>query len=60
MALDARKYSMAMLANLLSGIGPGPVIDKTGLPGAYTSSCRGMKMPDRLFLHLSRTSSTPA
>jgi uncharacterized protein (TIGR03435 family) len=35
-ALTARKYSMPMLADLLSGIGVhGPVIDKTGLQGAY-------------------------
>lgn len=34
-SLTARKYSMPMLANLLSQIGPGPVIDKTGLPGVY-------------------------
>jgi len=33
--LTARKYSMAMLANLLSQIGPGPVVDKTGLTGEY-------------------------
>jgi uncharacterized protein (TIGR03435 family) len=34
-ALTARKYSMPMLADL-SGIGGhGPVIDKTGLQGAY-------------------------
>jgi len=34
-SLTARKYSMPELANLLSRIGPGPVIDKTGLAGAY-------------------------
>ena len=34
-SLTARKYSMPMLANLLSQIGPGPAIDKTGLEGAY-------------------------
>jgi uncharacterized protein (TIGR03435 family) len=33
--LSARKYSMEMLAGLLSQIGPGPMIDQTGLPGAY-------------------------
>jgi uncharacterized protein (TIGR03435 family) len=31
----ARKFSMAMLANLLSQIGPGQVVDKTGLTGEY-------------------------
>jgi uncharacterized protein (TIGR03435 family) len=31
----ARKYSMARLANLLSQIGPGPVVDRTGLTGEY-------------------------
>jgi uncharacterized protein (TIGR03435 family) len=35
-ALTARKYSMPMLADFLSGIGGhGPVIDKTGLQGVY-------------------------
>jgi uncharacterized protein (TIGR03435 family) len=35
-SLKARKYSMEMLANLLSGVGGrGPVIDKTGLQGVY-------------------------
>jgi uncharacterized protein (TIGR03435 family) len=34
-SFTARKYSMPMLANLLSQIGPGPVIDKTGLQGPY-------------------------
>lgn len=34
-SLTARKYSMPMLANLVSQIAPGPVIDKTGLQGAY-------------------------
>lgn len=34
-SLTARKYSMTMLAGLLSRIGPGPVIDKTGLRGDY-------------------------
>jgi uncharacterized protein (TIGR03435 family) len=35
-SLKARKYTMPMLANLLSGIGgKGPVIDQTGLHGAY-------------------------
>ena len=34
-ALTARKYTMPMLANMLSQIGPGPVSDQTGLNGAY-------------------------
>ena len=34
-SLTLRKCSMAMLVNMLSGIGPGPVVDKTGLPGNY-------------------------
>ena len=34
-ALNARKFSMAMLANLLSQVGLGPVIDKTGLADVY-------------------------
>jgi uncharacterized protein (TIGR03435 family) len=34
-AVTARKYSMAMLANLLSNIGPGPVVDKTGIEGEF-------------------------
>jgi uncharacterized protein (TIGR03435 family) len=35
-SLRARKYSMQMLAELLSGVGGhGPVMDKTGLTGAY-------------------------
>jgi uncharacterized protein (TIGR03435 family) len=34
-ALTARKYSMAGLARLLSLLGPGPVVDKTGLDGVY-------------------------
>jgi uncharacterized protein (TIGR03435 family) len=35
-SLTARKYSIRMLADLLSGVGEhGPVIDKTGLAGAY-------------------------
>ena len=33
--LTARKYSMTMLADLLTGIGPGPVRDQTGLNGVY-------------------------
>jgi uncharacterized protein (TIGR03435 family) len=33
--LTARKYSMPMLAEMLSAIGPGPVRDQTGLPGVY-------------------------
>jgi uncharacterized protein (TIGR03435 family) len=33
--LTARKYSMAMLANLLSQIGSGQVVDKTALTGEY-------------------------
>jgi uncharacterized protein (TIGR03435 family) len=33
--LTLRKYSMAALANLLSQVGPGPVVDKTGLTGEY-------------------------
>ena len=33
--MDVRKYSMARLAGLLSGLGFGPVIDKTGLTGGY-------------------------
>jgi uncharacterized protein (TIGR03435 family) len=35
-SLKARKYTMPVLANLLSAIGGlGPVVDKTGLQGAY-------------------------
>jgi uncharacterized protein (TIGR03435 family) len=34
-SLKLRKYSMPQLAALLSQIGPGPMIDKTGLTGAY-------------------------
>jgi uncharacterized protein (TIGR03435 family) len=34
-SLSARKYSMKMLANLLSQVGRGSVLDKTGLLGAY-------------------------
>jgi uncharacterized protein (TIGR03435 family) len=34
-SLTARRYSMPMLANLLSQVGQGPVADKTGLEGAY-------------------------
>ncbi len=34
-SLTARKYSMAMLANLLTNLSPDPVIDKTGLTGVY-------------------------
>jgi uncharacterized protein (TIGR03435 family) len=33
--LTARRYSMGVLANLLSQIGPGPVVDRTGLTGEY-------------------------
>jgi len=33
--LTTRKFSMAMLANLLSQIGPSQVVDKTGLTGEY-------------------------
>jgi uncharacterized protein (TIGR03435 family) len=33
--LNARRFTMASLAGLLSGFGPGPVIDRTGLPDAY-------------------------
>jgi uncharacterized protein (TIGR03435 family) len=33
--LTARKYSMPMLANLLSQIGPGPMMDRTELHGVY-------------------------
>jgi len=33
--LNGRKCSMPMLANLLSQRGEGPVVDKTGLTGAY-------------------------
>jgi uncharacterized protein (TIGR03435 family) len=34
-SLNARKYSMEALADLLSQTGQGPVVDKTGLTGAY-------------------------
>ena len=34
-SLKLRKYSMPQLAALLSQIGPGPMVDKTGLTGAY-------------------------
>lgn len=34
-SLIARKVSMAGFANLLSQIGPGPIMDKTNLQGAY-------------------------
>ena len=34
-ALTARKYTMAMLATLLSQIGLAPVVDRTGLDGEY-------------------------
>jgi len=38
-SLKARKYTMPMLANLLSRIGGhGPMMDKTGLTGAYDFS----------------------
>jgi uncharacterized protein (TIGR03435 family) len=33
--LTTRKYTMQMLADLLSQIGPGPVKDQTGLTGVY-------------------------
>jgi uncharacterized protein (TIGR03435 family) len=33
--LTLRKYSMAALANLLSQVGAGPVVDKTNLTGEY-------------------------
>jgi uncharacterized protein (TIGR03435 family) len=33
--INARKYSLAMLAMLLSQISPDPVIDKTGLKGNW-------------------------
>jgi uncharacterized protein (TIGR03435 family) len=33
--LNTRRYSMALLAQFLSGFGPGPVKDETGLPGDY-------------------------
>ncbi len=33
--LTLRKYSLAALANLLSQVGPGPVVDKTALSGEY-------------------------
>jgi uncharacterized protein (TIGR03435 family) len=33
--LKASRYSMVKLANVLSVLGPGPVIDKTGLAGVY-------------------------
>ncbi len=35
-ALNGRKCSMEMLANMLSQRGEGPVVDKTGLTGAYS------------------------
>jgi uncharacterized protein (TIGR03435 family) len=34
-SLNARKYSMPMLASLLTNLSPDPVIDKTGLTGLY-------------------------
>jgi uncharacterized protein (TIGR03435 family) len=34
-SLKARKYTTAMLAHVLSQVGHGPVIDKTGLTGEY-------------------------
>jgi len=34
-SINARKTSMLMLANLLSQLGQGPVVDKTGLSGTY-------------------------
>jgi uncharacterized protein (TIGR03435 family) len=33
--LTARRYSIPMLTNLLSQIGPGPIVDQTGLTGVY-------------------------
>jgi uncharacterized protein (TIGR03435 family) len=36
--LTIREYSMAKLANLLSQMGSGPVIDDTGLVGEYDFS----------------------
>jgi uncharacterized protein (TIGR03435 family) len=33
--LNARRFTMELLASVLSGVGPGPVIDKTGLTGVY-------------------------
>jgi len=36
--LTVRKFSMARLANLLSQIGSGPVVDNTGLAGEYDFS----------------------
>jgi uncharacterized protein (TIGR03435 family) len=33
--MTARKFSMAALTNLLSQIGPGPVVDRTQLSGLY-------------------------
>ncbi|HXP84603.1 MAG TPA: TIGR03435 family protein [Bryobacteraceae bacterium] len=34
-SLTARKYSMPLLAGLLSQIGPGPIVDQTNLAGDY-------------------------
>jgi uncharacterized protein (TIGR03435 family) len=34
-SLNVRKWCMVNLAEFLSGYGPGPVVDKTGLPGDY-------------------------
>lgn len=33
--MTVRGYSMSVLANVLSNIGPGPVVDQTGLRGEY-------------------------
>jgi uncharacterized protein (TIGR03435 family) len=33
--LNVRRFSMARLAEMLSGYGPGPTVDKTGLTGEY-------------------------
>jgi uncharacterized protein (TIGR03435 family) len=34
-AMSVRKVSMAWLAEMISGVGPGPTVDKTGLTGEY-------------------------
>jgi uncharacterized protein (TIGR03435 family) len=34
-ALSVHKVSMALLAEMISGYGPGPTVDKTGLTGEY-------------------------
>ena len=33
--INARRYSMTMLARLISTFGPGPTVDQTGLEGDY-------------------------